>query len=153
MGWINIRNHSLNWSVQAAIFCALHRRFKSYLDCQLLPQFLNLMGCKFWNFFMFDVKVFLKLRVVNLQQIKIEKDHSQNQKRRLVYTESTVKTLQTDNSTIGKVAGLSGKLAGHLSNKSSNIILFYLTHFPTKSSQLIFLQFAATNDQPVDTSR
>ena len=102
---------------------------------------------------MFDVKVFLKLRVVNLQQIKIEKDHSQNQKRRLVYTESTVKTLQTDISTIRKVAGLSGKLAGHLSNKSSNIILFYLTHFPTKSSQLIFLQIAATNDQPVDTSR
>ena len=100
---------------------------------------------------MFDVKVFLKLRVVNLQQIKIEKDHSQNQ--RLVYTESTVKTLQTDISTIRKVAGLSGKLAGHLSNKSSDIILFYLTHFPTKSSQLIFLQFAATNDQPVDTSR
>ena len=78
---------------------------------------------------MFDVKVFLKLRVVNLQQIKIEKDHSQNQ--RLVYTESTVKTLQTDISTIRKVAGLSGKLAGHLSNKSSGIILFYLTHFPT----------------------
>ena len=95
---------------------------------------------------MFDVKIFLKLRVVNLQQIKIEKDHSQNQKRRLVYTESTVKTLQTDNSTIRKLAGLSRKLAGHLSNKSSYIILFYLTHFPTKSSQLIFLQFAAAND-------